>query len=83
MSHLHGTVVERRKASVHGLAEAGQSTADSSPAGNANPDLPWYVVHTKVRQEQTACENLARQGYAVYMPRIKILNRSQIGRAHV
>jgi transcriptional antiterminator RfaH len=37
--------------------------------------LPWYVVHTKVRQEQIACENLARQGYAVYLPRIKILKR--------
>ncbi len=38
-------------------------------------DLPWYVVHTKVRQEQTACDNLARQGYSVYLPRIKILKR--------
>lgn len=38
-------------------------------------NLPWYVVHTKVRQEQTACDNLARQGYAVYLPRIKILKR--------
>lgn len=37
--------------------------------------LPWYVVHTKVRQEQTACDNLARQGYAVYLPRIKLLKR--------
>lgn len=40
-------------------------------------NLPWYVVHTKVRQEQTACDNLARQGYAVYLPRIKILKRSR------
>jgi transcriptional antiterminator RfaH len=39
--------------------------------------LPWYVVHTKVRQEQTASDNLARQGYAVYLPRIKILKRSR------
>jgi transcriptional antiterminator RfaH len=38
-------------------------------------NLPWYVVHTKVRQEQTACDNLVRQGYAVYLPRIKILKR--------
>jgi transcriptional antiterminator RfaH len=37
--------------------------------------LPWYVVHTKVRQEQTAYDNLARQGYAVYLPRIKIFKR--------
>lgn len=37
--------------------------------------LPWYVVHTKVRQEQAARENLARQGYSVYLPRIKRLKR--------
>lgn len=37
--------------------------------------LLWYVVHTKARQEQTACENLARQGYSVYLPRIKRLKR--------
>ena len=42
-----------------------------------SPDanLPWYVVHTKVRQEQTACDNLARQGFTVYLPRIKVLKR--------
>lgn len=38
-------------------------------------DLPWYVVHTKVRQEQTACDNLSRQGFTVYLPRIKVLKR--------
>jgi len=41
------------------------------------PDLtPWYVVHTKPQQEQVARENLTRQGYAVYLPRIKLLKRS-------
>lgn len=43
---------------------------------------PWYVVHTKVRQEQTACDNLARQGYAVYLPLIKIFKRAR-GRQQV
>jgi transcriptional antiterminator RfaH len=38
-------------------------------------NLPWYVVHTKARQEQSACENLVRQGYAVYLPRIKVIKR--------
>lgn len=37
----------------------------------------WYVVHTKVQQEQLACENLARQGYQVYLPRIKVMQRSR------
>lgn len=40
---------------------------------------PWYVVHTKARQEQLASENLVRQGYAVYLPRIKILKRGRDG----
>jgi len=38
---------------------------------------PWYVVHTKVRQEQVASENLCRQGYNVYFPKIKLLKRSR------
>lgn len=42
---------------------------------NGGASLPWYVVHTKVRQEQTACDNLARQGFTVYLPRIKVLKR--------
>lgn len=42
---------------------------------NSQIFIPWYVVYTKVRQEQIACDNLARQGYLVYLPRIKILKR--------
>lgn len=38
---------------------------------------PWYVVHTKVQQEDVAAENLARQGYKIYLPRIKVLKRSR------
>ncbi|SCZ67348.1 transcription/translation regulatory transformer protein RfaH [Thiohalomonas denitrificans] len=30
----------------------------------------WYVVQTKARQESTAQENLQRQGYPSYCPRI-------------
>lgn len=40
-------------------------------------DQPWYVVHTKIQQENVACENLARQGYGVYLPRIKVLKRNR------
>jgi transcriptional antiterminator RfaH len=35
----------------------------------------WYVIHTKPRQEQVACDNLMRQGYLVYLPRIKVIKR--------
>ena len=57
--------------------KAVQPGAGALLAEDSSPDLPWYVVHTKVRQEQTACENLARQGYKVYLPRIKMLKRSR------
>jgi transcriptional antiterminator RfaH len=33
--------------------------------------MPWYVAHTKVRQEQLAMDNLVRQNYIVYLPRYK------------
>jgi len=31
----------------------------------------WYVIHTKPRQESVAEENLQRQGFETYLPRIK------------
>lgn len=43
--------------------------------------IPWYVVHTKPRQEQLATENLLRQAYRVYFPKIKQVKRSR-GRQH-
>lgn len=43
--------------------------------------LPWYVIHTKPRQEQLAAENLLRQAYRVYSPKIKQLKRIR-GRQH-
>lgn len=42
---------------------------------NLSSAQPWYVVHTKVGQEQVASENLARQGYNIYFPKIKLLKR--------
>ena len=74
MNLSHGTVPGNRQALVSGLAAA-QRGADAGMGEDAAPNLPWYVVHTKVRQEQTAGENLARQGYAVYLPKIKLLKR--------
>jgi transcriptional antiterminator RfaH len=37
----------------------------------------WYLVYTKPRQEETAMTNLARQGYGVYLPRMKQMRRRQ------
>ncbi len=49
---------------------------DDAGPDSSTVDEFWYVAHTKVHQEQVACENLARQGYAVYLPRIRVLKRS-------
>jgi len=35
----------------------------------------WYVVQTKPRQESVAVENLERQGYSAYCPKIKLAKR--------
>lgn len=32
--------------------------------------MHWYLIHTKPRQEQVALENLDRQGYQCYLPRL-------------
>ncbi len=54
---------------------AAQTMAGTVADAHLTADLPWYVVHTKVRQEQVAADNLIRQGYAVYLPKIKLLKR--------
>lgn len=35
----------------------------------------WFVVNTKPRQEQVALDNLQRQGYHAYLPRIAVQKR--------
>ena len=35
----------------------------------------WFVVNTKPRQEQVALDNLQRQGYHAYLPRIVMQKR--------
>lgn len=35
----------------------------------------WFVVSTKPRQEQTALENLQRQAYQAYLPRLNVQKR--------
>jgi transcriptional antiterminator RfaH len=48
-----------------------------SESGVTSIPLPWYVIHTKPRQEQLAAENLLRQAYRVYFPKIKQLKRNR------
>lgn len=35
----------------------------------------WYLIYTKPRQEHIAKENLARQGFSVYLPLVRQLRR--------
>ncbi len=37
----------------------------------------WYLVYTKPRQEYVALTNLARQGYSVYLPRVRQARKRQ------
>ena len=32
----------------------------------------WYLIHTKIRQERIALENLERQGFACFLPLIQV-----------
>ena len=34
--------------------------------------LSWYAVHSKPRQEEQAQQQLQRQGYATYLPKIRL-----------
>lgn len=38
---------------------------------NSVPGKSWYLVYTKPRQEEVALTNLTRQGYGVYLPRLR------------
>ena len=46
----------------------------------SNSSMDWYVIHTKVRQEARALENLSTQGYTCYLPQIK---RQKISRGAI
>ena len=37
----------------------------------------WYLVYTKPRQETLAQDNLVRQGYGVYLPRVRLMRKRQ------
>ena len=37
-----------------------------------NPNLAWYLVHTKARQEASALTHLTRQSFKCYLPMIKV-----------
>jgi transcriptional antiterminator RfaH len=34
--------------------------------------INWYLIHTKIRQERSALENLERQGFECYLPEISV-----------
>lgn len=62
---------------THGISGevVGGRAAMTTDEGSSLPS--WYVVSCKPRQELTARENLERQGFEVYLPRIRIRQRKQ------
>lgn len=42
-----------------------------------SPVKSWYIVYTKVRQEDVALTNLERQGYSAYLPRCRHIRKRQ------
>lgn len=48
---------------------------DVSPLHDVNPMERWFAVCCKPRQELVAQEHLLRQGFHVYLPRIKVNKR--------
>lgn len=46
-----------------------------------NTDPPWYVAHTKPRQEALALDNLQRQGFEAYLPMFKVFRKPRRGAA--
>ncbi|MBT9612757.1 MAG: transcription/translation regulatory transformer protein RfaH [Burkholderiales bacterium] len=41
----------------------------------AHANKAWYLIYTKPRQETLAQENLERQGYGVYLPKVRQMRR--------
>ena len=39
--------------------------------------MKWYVIHTKVREEFRALENLENQGFEVFLPTCQVQKKSQ------
>jgi transcriptional antiterminator RfaH len=47
------------------------SGTDTQAASDSAQVHDWHLVHTKVRQERCAKENLERQGLTCYMPEVR------------
>ena len=47
------------------------NSADIQAASDSAHVHDWHLVHTKVRQERCAKENLERQGFTCFMPEVR------------
>ena len=50
---------------------------DAMKTTNQSAGKNWYLVYTKARQELVAAENLERQGFSVFLPRMNTRRRRQ------
>jgi transcriptional antiterminator RfaH len=55
---------------------------DPSGTGPDADSCAWYLVYTKPRQEHIALDNLSRQGYPCYLPRMRV-EKLRRGRAEL
>jgi transcriptional antiterminator RfaH len=61
--------------------------ADNIPATTDQSNLEsmkhWYLVYCKARQEDVAAAGLEEQGFAVYLPKVRVKRRRSIGRVEL
>ncbi|PCJ18121.1 MAG: transcription/translation regulatory transformer protein RfaH [SAR86 cluster bacterium] len=57
------------------FSQANPQYITESTQAHVSPNRQWYVLYAKARQESLAQENLERQGFKVYLPKIAITRR--------
>jgi len=78
LARENGGTTGYHAAEVRAEVTTAERTADQSQAfaprlhQPLDSSHPWYVVHTKPRQELLALENLESQGYCCYLPQLKL-----------
>ena len=66
-----------------GFGPKGPGTHANENGGGELRMRQWFAVHTKPRQEEVAEENLIRQGFDTYCPRIQVEKRKRGKRVKV
>jgi len=75
----HSSAVKNTSVTAEIVTSQEQSCGIATVSETPKDHAAWYLIHTKPRQEATALENLQRQGFECYLPKItkQILRRKQ------